>query len=189
METKEIVIKKAKLYKGGQVEASFSNEDGDEVIIKGSHKCHEDLKTALAGLVPYFADLTEQKEADHINWGELESEYNADLLRKIAVVGVSIGGGDSSRTITMTGHRILQTSRVLNINAPAVEVGSDAALDWEHTCNFDIAVQDFLYEVKLYLTEHKWQKEAPELNFDENMDDPFGGTDVPDDVPAVDNVA
>lgn len=87
-----IKIKKAKLGKGGIIEASYIDADGNEITIKGKNKCHNDLKVAFAGLVPYFADLTEQKEADSIDWRELESAANIDLLRKIDVTGISIGG-------------------------------------------------------------------------------------------------
>lgn len=81
METSDIRIKKAKLSKGGCIEASYIDADGNEITLKGKNKCHNDLKVALAALVPYFADLTEQKEADNINWDNLESAENVDLLR------------------------------------------------------------------------------------------------------------
>ena len=92
----EIKVKKAKISKGGRVEASYTDVDGNEITLKGKNVCHNDLKVATAKLIPYFADLTEQKESDFINWKDLDSVENIDLLRKIEVTGVSIGGDDSN---------------------------------------------------------------------------------------------
>ena len=64
----EIKVKKAKISKGGRVEASYTDVDGNEITLKGKNVCHNDLKVATAKLIPYFADLTEQKESDFINW-------------------------------------------------------------------------------------------------------------------------
>lgn len=147
METQEIKIKKAKLSKGGCIEASYIDADGNEITLKGKNKCHNDLRVALAALVPFFADLTEQKEADSIDWHNLESAENVDLLRKLDVTGLSIGGDDNNRIITMTGRRTLITSRVLNLNAPGVEMESET-FEWGHVDDFDLAVQGFVFEVK-----------------------------------------
>ena len=42
----DIKIRKAKLAKGGTVEASFYDQDGNDVTLKGKNICHADLKTA-----------------------------------------------------------------------------------------------------------------------------------------------
>ena len=86
----EIKIKKAKISKGGCVEAAYTDIYGNEIMLKGKNICHNDLKVATAKLVPYFADLTEQKESDFIDWKDLDSVENIDLLRKIEVTGVSM---------------------------------------------------------------------------------------------------
>lgn len=64
----EIKIKKAKLTKGGTIEATYIDEDGNEITLKGKNTVHVDLKARLAALIPYFAELTEQKEADRYDW-------------------------------------------------------------------------------------------------------------------------
>lgn len=183
METQDIKIKKAKLCKGCCIEASYIDADGNEITLKGKNKCHNDLRVALAALVPYFADLTEQKEADSIDWSMLESAENVELLRKLDVTGVSIGGDSNNRIITMTGKRTLITSRVLNLNAPGVEMGSET-FEWEHIDDFDLAVQDFIYEVKEYIVNRKWEVVQNTL-FDGDPDDPFAGADPTDDAPSV----
>ena len=77
----EIKVKKAKISKGGRVEASYTDVDGNEITLKGKNVCHNDLKVATAKLIPYFADLTEQKESDFINWKDLDSVENAPKNR------------------------------------------------------------------------------------------------------------
>lgn len=181
-----IKIKKAKLGKGGCVEASYIDEDGNDITLKGKNKCHNDLRVALARLVPYFADLTEQKEADKIDWHEIDSVENIELLRKLEVTGVTIGGDDMNQIVTLTGKRTLLTSRVMNLNAPGVELDSDT-FDWAHTSEFDVDVQGFFYEVEQYITAKKWEVVQGELNFDENPDDPFADGQAPDSVPPIDN--
>lgn len=44
--------------------------------------------------------------------------------------------------VTLTGKRTLNTSKVLNINTPGVELNSET-LDWIHIDDFDVAVQGF----------------------------------------------
>lgn len=179
-----VKIKKAKLAKGGCVEASYTDQDGNEITIKGSHKCHNDLRIAIERLIPYFADITEQKEADSIDWDNLESTENIELLRKLEVTGVSIGGDTSNQIVTLTGKRTLFTSRILNINSPGIELDSET-FDWDHTDEFDMAVQGFFYEVEQYIVNKKWEVIEPELDFGDNPDDPFALADKPSDVPSI----
>ncbi len=176
----EIKIKKAKLAKGGTVEATYIDADGNEISLRGKNKCHNDLKVAFAHLVPYFADLTEQKESDSIDWSELESALNVELLRKLDVTGISISGDENNRYITLSGKRTLFTSRILNLNTPAVEMDSES-FEWSHIDDFDIAVQDVIYEVKEYIVNRKWEVVQNTLDFDGNPDDPFAAPQPTDD--------
>lgn len=187
MESQNISIKKAKLSKGGCVEAIYFDAEGNEICLKGKNKCHNDLRVALAALVPYFADLTEQKEADRIDWGNLESAENVELLRKLNVTGLSIGGDDANRFITMTGNRTLMTSRVLNLNSPGVEMDSET-FEWSHIDDFDLAVQGFIKEVKQYILDRKWEVLEPSL-FDGDPDDPFCEARPTDQVPDIEHPA
>lgn len=169
-------IKKAKLSKGGTVEATYFDDEGNEITLKGKNKCHNDLKVAFARLVPYFADLTEQKEAERIDWDDLESAENIDTLRRLDVTGISIGGDDNNEFITLTGRRTLLTSRVLNLNSPGVEMNSET-FEWPHIDDFDIAVQAIVYEVEQYILNRKWEVMQPALNFEGDPDDPFGNAE------------
>lgn len=163
----EIKIRKAKVLRNGCVEATYIDADGNVITMNGYNICHQDLINAINRLVPYFADLTEQREADLIDWNDLESDKTKELLNMLSVSGVS--RGDS--IITMTGKRTLLTRRVLNLNAPGVEIDNEA-FDWELLDSFIIDVDNFFYEVKEYIVNRKWSKEQGTLDFGNN-EDPF----------------
>lgn len=166
-------IRKAKLTKGGTVEASYVDDDGNEIVFKGKNVAHNDLRNRLSALVPYFADLTEQKEADSIDWLNLDSEENNKLLYKLEVRGVRIGGDDTMPIAVMSGNRTLMTSKVLNINSPATDLSAEDG-EWVHVDDFRDAVDAFFFEVELYIRDRKWAVKQTELNFDEECEDPFG---------------
>lgn len=181
-------IKKAKLSKGGTVEATYLDADGNEITLKGKNKCHNDMRVAFARLVPFFADLTEQKEAEKIDWDELECAENVEALRRLEVTGLSIGGDDNNQFITMTGKRTLLTSRVLNLNAPGVEMESET-FEWPHIDEFDVAVQGVLFEVEEYIVNKKWEVVQGTLNFDGDPDDPFANAEPTDETNSVEELA
>ena len=184
----DIKIKKAKINRSGTVEAVYIDAEGNEVSIKGRNKCHNDLRVAFSRLVPFFTDLTEQREAALIDWGNLEGEETVDALRKIDVTGISIGGSNENPFITMTGRRTLNTSRILNLNSPGVEMDSET-FEWDHLDDFDIAVQDVLFEVREYLLNRKWEVVQMEIDFNADPDDPFANAEETDSVQAVEEFA
>ena len=168
----EIKIRKAKISKNGILEVSYIDPEGNDITMKGKNKIHHDLRVAFSRLVPFFADLTEQKEADSIDWDNLESEENIELLRVLDVSGISFGSDDSFPVITMTGKRSLRSAQVLNLNSPGVDANSET-LEWSHIDDFDIAVSAVKFEVKEYIINRKWEEIQLEINFDANPDDPF----------------
>lgn len=184
----EIRIKKAKLANGGGVEIQFIDHDGNKVAMKGYNPCHHDLLFAFAALTPFFADLTEQREADSIDWDNIDCNDNKELLKMMTVTGISIGGDDVNKIITMTGRRALATSRVLNLNAPGVPMNDDA-FEWPFKSEFDLAVQALIYEVKEYLLHRKWECEQGTLDFEAEQDDPFAAPAKTVDAPPLDTVA
>lgn len=106
----DIKIRKAKIAKGGTVEASFYDRDGNDITLKGKNICHPDLKAAFAGLVPFLADLTEQKEADRIDWYNLDDAETVESLRYLEVTGFSISEDDVNPMVTLIGKRTLRSS-------------------------------------------------------------------------------
>lgn len=182
--TNDVIVRKVKVVKSGAVEANYIDVDGNEIALKGANKCHKDLRLAMEALVPYFADLTEQREADAIDWTDLSPEKNENLFRKLKVTGVSIGGDLNNPFITLTGQRILMTSRILNLNSPGVEMESET-FEWSHIDEFDIALQNLIYEVKEYILNRKYEVAQQEINFDADPDDPFAEATPTVDVDAV----
>ena len=176
----DIKIRKAKIAKGGTVEASFYDRDGNDITLKGKNICHPDLKAAFAGLVPFLADLTEQKEADRIDWYNLDDAETVESLRYLEVTGFSISEDDVNPMVTLIGKRTLRTSKVLNLCAPATALNTDTE-SYERCTELDTALQVCIYEVEQYITERKWQIKQAELNFD-NPDDPFAAATPTDDV-------
>lgn len=179
----EIKIKKAKLTKGGTIEATYIDEDGNEITLKGKNTVHTDLKTRLAALIPYFADLTEQKEADRYDWDDPDSQENIDLMRRLDVTGVSLGGDDNCPIATLTGRRTLMSSKVLNLNTPPTDLDADDS-GWVRAEDFRFAIDAFFYEVQQYITEKKWSVKQAEFDF-ENNDDPFANAGITADVESI----
>ena len=180
----DIIIKKAKLARSGTVEASYTDSEGNEISLKGKNKGHNDLRDAFAALVPFFADLTEQKEADTIDWDCLESADNAELLKKIDVTGITISNGN---IVTLTGRRTLCTSRILCLNSPCVEMDSET-FEWDHVGEFDLVVQNVIEEVRAYLEDRKWEVRQSEIEFGDDPDDPFAAADPTVSAPPIDPV-
>ncbi len=178
--TMSIKIKKAKLTKGGTVEATYIDEDGNEITIKGKNTVHVDLKTRLAELIPYFAELTEQKEAERYDWDNANSQENIDLMRRLDVSGVSLSGDDNCPIATLTGRRTLMTSKVLNLNTPPTDLDADDS-GWPRAEDFRFAIDAFFYEVEQYILERKWAVKQAEFDFD-NEEDPFANAGITADV-------
>lgn len=183
-----IKITKAKLTKNNCLEVSYTDEEGNDVTLKGANPVHGDLKAALHALIPFLSDLTEQKEAGLYDWDKPDNESNADILKCLDVTGVSIGGQDAFQVCTLIGKRTLMTSKVLNLCAPGT--GFDPDNEQYVRCeDLRDAVNSFLYEAELYVTENKWAVVQQEIKFEEG-DDPFGGDAVPtEDVGKLDSVA
>lgn len=167
----EIQIKKAKLSKNLCLEATYIDEEGNDITLKGNAKTHPDLRMAFGALVPFFVDLTEQREAGKIDWDNPDSEENENLLHKIDVTGITISGDSSNRFITLTGRRTLNTSKVLNLNSPGIDMDTET-MEWDHIDEFDFAVTALLHEVKEYIVNKKYAVSEPSL-FEGDPDDPF----------------
>ena len=115
---------------------------------------------------------------------QLDSVYPG---MRVNVDGLLSGREYNNRIITMTGRRTLITSRILNLNSPGVEMESET-FEWEHIDEFDLAVQNLIYEVKEYIVNRKWEVVQATL-FDGDPDDPFAGAEPTNDAPPVEQPA
>ena len=168
-----IIIKKAKIIKNGCLEVAYTNEEGDEVVLKGANPVHQDLKDAMKRLVPFLCDLTEQKESERFDWGNPESDENQELIRRLDVAGVTISGADAFVSCVLTGKRTLVvTNKVLNLNTPPITFDEDAE-NYERLSELNEAVDAVIEEAKLYVLEHKYSVIQTSMEF-EGTDNPFG---------------
>lgn len=60
------------------------------------------------------------------------------------------------------------------------------SFEWSHIDDFDVAVQNVVFEVEEYILNRKWEVIQNELNFDMNPDDPFADAEPTDDLPPID---
>ena len=168
-----MIIKKAKLIKNGCLEVAYTDDEGNEVVLKGANLAHKDLKDAMKRLVPFLCDLTEQKEAERFDWDNPESEANAELVRRMDVTGVTVSGEDSFVSCVLTGRRTLVvTNKVLSLNTPPVTLDEEAE-DYGRISELNQAVDAVIEEAKLYVTERKYSVVQTTLDF-EGTDSPFG---------------
>jgi hypothetical protein len=175
----EILITKAQLTSKGFVNATYIDEQNREVNIKGIVEAHNDLRDALAALVPYMAELTEQREANYINWGALYGPENNELLRKMDVTGVIKGYSASGvPTATLLGKRCLASNNIIEIKTPAQAISTGDTY-WAMTEEFANAVKVFFDEVYKYLFEQKYKTAQTQIDFDD-LEDLFVPTPTED---------
>ena len=117
-----------------------------------------------------------------IDWGNLGSIENEDLLHRISVTGVTVKGFDLDQQCVITGKRTLGTSKTLNLNAPLT--GFDPETESYERCeDLRDAVKALIYEAELYVSEKKWAVVQHEIDFDGNPDDPFAEVNAANEVP------
>ena len=168
-------IKKVKLIRSGCLEVVYFDGEGNEVSKKGVNQVHPDLKRAMKRLIPFFCELTEQKESIDIDWYDMESEKNADLLNRLDVSGVTISGEDGFKCVVLTGRRTLSVvNKVMNINTPCISLDEEER-EYGRVDDLNEVVDAVLEEAKLYVKERKYGVTQLEMNFEANADDPFGG--------------
>lgn len=165
-----IEIKKAKIKNGiflayEYVEKTDNYEN--KIATSSDAPIHEDLRSAFQSLVPHFTFLTEETK-----------DFNLDeeTLAKFKVTGFTIGGSGDTEGIVISGHKKLESGKVVNFNTPfqifddeEYAYGDDLRGDVEHLKN----------EVYEYME----GKQAPKmqvgtLDFGDDDDDAFTMDDV-----------
>ena len=168
-------IKKAKLIRSGCLEVVYFDGEGNEVNMKGVNQAHKDLKDAMKRLVPFLCELTEQNEANDIDWFDLWSEENEKRLSHLDVSGVTVSGDDAFKSVVLTGRRTLSvTNKVLNLNTPSISLDEEAD-EYGRLPELQEAIDAVLEEAKLYVVERKYGVTQQEFDFNAKADDPFGG--------------
>jgi hypothetical protein len=150
-------------------------EDSDAIV-------HDDLINAFQRLVPHFALLTEQVLESEVESIILNGkEIPEDLLQKIKVSGITVGGTGESEGITISGSKRLSNGKMINFNTPftkweAVDEG------YKFISELINVLEDLKDEVIAYMEGKQGTKAQTEMNFDgEEEDDAadfnIGGTE------------
>lgn len=151
-------------------------EDSDAIV-------HDDLIHAFQKMVPHFALLTEQVPESEVESIILNNrEIPGDLLHKIKVTGISVGGSGESEGITISGAKRLSNGKTVNFNTPftkweAVDEG------YKFISELINVLEDLKDEVVAYMEGKQGTKAQTEMSFgdeeeeDEAADFNIGGTE------------
>lgn len=165
-------IEKVKLTTRGKLEVTYNDFEGNCVVYKGCNTVHQDVDSCFRALVPFAVALTEQKEAEYIDWSELDSDENKQLLKFIFVSAVNIKTDENEQTrVVLNCSRTTTDGRCFTFSTPSQEYESS----WEHLAEFKHAVDALLNEAELYVNDHKCAGSLQqEINFDESDEaEPF----------------
>lgn len=163
-----------KITKDNTCVVVYSNVDGDVITHQGGNIIHKDLREAMNALIPHLAVLTEQREAYDRKLSEVRAD--GDLPVKLQVLGISINGDSLNEGIQITGCRMLQTGKVLNLNSPTAMLDGETDR-YEYADDLYQLMENVKYEVRQYVEEKKWAIKQGEL-FENGEGTPFDGKEV-----------
>jgi hypothetical protein len=158
-------IVKVKITKEDKVHTSYSEIIGDEgesdvVTREGGFPAHPDLVGAMASAKIHLATLAE--------YGSMtEFEDEPSKLDKFHVTGITLAGDDEHAGVVITGMRILQNNKVLNLNSPFVKLNPDHS-DYAYASSLEMVINEILTEADQYLNGK--HAPSPQLNLFENTD-------------------
>ena len=168
---------KIQVTKKNTLNIVFKDGASNIVTVEGSNIVHKDLKQAMNGLIPHIALMTEQREADGRTLKEVEADRITDANSRsvFKMLGVdTITLSEDEFVVSLNGYRILQSSDVIRLNTPNVNVGDPDK--YQYGNELSLAIDAVKYEAKLYYEEQKWGIKDGSLDFAE--DDPFKGVDA-----------
>lgn len=168
---------KIQVTKKNTLNIVFKDGASNIVTVEGSNIVHKDLKQAMNFLIPHIALMTEQREADGRTLKEVEEDRITDANSRsvFKMLGVdTITLSEDECVVCLKGYRILQTSDVIRLNTPNVNVGDTDK--YQYGNELSLAIDAVKYEAKLYYEEQKWGIKEGSLDFAE--DDPFKGVDA-----------
>lgn len=165
---------KIQLTRKNTLNVVYKDGANNIVTVNGANIVHKDLKQAMNGLIPHIAMITEQRETQGRTLKQVEADRitdaNSQSVYKLMTVD-TITINDEQTTVMLTGNRILQTTDVITISTPNIEVANKEK--YKYGNELDLAADAVKYEAKLYLDEQKWGVKEGDLQFAD--DDPFKG--------------
>lgn len=169
-------IQKVKITKDNTCVVVYSNADGDVITHQGGNIIHKDLREAMNAMIPHLAVLTEQREAYDRNLSEVKADDNLPV--RLSVLGISISGDSLDEGVTITGNRMLQTSKVLNLNSPVAMLDGETDR-YEYADDLYQLVENIKFEVRQYVEQKKWAIKQGNL-FEDGDGTPFDGVNAED---------
>lgn len=109
------------------------------------NEVHEDLVNALQNLRPHVLAITESFEPK----SDL-AEIPEQMLDKIEVTGISIGGSDEHLGVTIIAKRKLKHGKILNLTTPFQKY-EDENMPYEFAGELYADVEQLVDEVQQYL--------------------------------------
>ena len=132
---------KIQVTKKNTLNIVFKDGAGNIVTVEGSNIVHKDLKQAMNGLIPHIALMTEQREADGRTLKQVEADRITDANSRsvFKMLGVdSISLSEDETAICLNGYRILQTSDVIRLSTPNVNVGDTEKYKYGNELSLDV---------------------------------------------------
>lgn len=158
-------IKRIVLTKSGTLNVSYSNEDGDAIAVNGANIVHQDMRAAMARLMPHLVMLTEQVESQCEDLEKLRNDD--DLHRRMSVLSLDIKGGE----VSISGMRVTSRGEIVKVSTAKVDL-EQTEYPWADELGLD--VDNARYEAELYITERKWGLKQMTIDFD----NPFDGVEA-----------
>lgn len=158
----KIKFKTVKVDGEGLLHLAYREIDG-----KNSAKCekdpeqpaHPDLLASMEKLKPHFALLCEQLETpSKIN------AFTAEELENFTVRGFHHSNNEEIPGVTIVGHKVLKSGKVLGLNAPFIRFYEDAGT--ENAYPFQEHLETILGEVEVEAEAYMKGKWAPDPQLD-----------------------
>ncbi len=140
----QIEIKKAKIKNRIFLAYEYIQKDHD-VENKNSTSSdapiHDDLQNAFNELIPHLVLICEEEKLKNL-------ELTDKLVTKYKVTGFAIAGSAENEGVVISGHKILESEKVVNFNTPFISFGDE---DYAYIKELSQSVERIKDEVLEYM--------------------------------------
>lgn len=136
---------------------------------------HDDLKAAFDKLIPHFILLTEELPEDRVK-GIIENDLliPEDIQLKYTVTEFALGGSEDSKTITITGYKILSNDKSVSFSTPSQKLYDDKKDGYKYSDFLRDILDILLDEVQQYMDgKQAPRNEVGSFDFDADEDEAF----------------
>ncbi len=131
---------------------------------------HEDLTDAFQALVPHFVLITEmKKKSDVVKAIDLKS-IPESLLEKYRVTGIRIDDNKGDISYTITGHKILNTGKVVAFPTPKIRFAEHEDHRYEFIDKLEEQIGYIKEEVLEYMDGKEAKREQTSMGFGDEFD-------------------